>query len=65
MGENFFNYTTESMVSSNITSVNSSKLEIYEHETLLNIFIIVTIITLVLCAAGWYVEFSKAFNKPN
>ena len=48
-----------------MTSIDSSKLQRYEHETLLNILIIITIITLVLCVAGWYVEYSKALNKPN
>lgn len=53
------------MVESNIISVNDSKLKPYENESLLNILIIITILTIMLCIFGLYVEFSKALTKPN
>lgn len=65
IGENFFNFSQTDMVETNITEISPQKLQQYEHETLLDILIIVTILTLLLCLLGLYVEFSKLLNKPN
>ncbi len=65
ISEKFFNYSYGDFIVSNVTKVKLDNMTPYQHDNLLDTLVTITILTVIFCIVGGYVEMSNMFDKPN